>query len=444
MAKAHIEIHHSGRWHLAGIVQVDDPERGIYGRGHFDYHVSYAGNHLQESPDWRAVSCQLPISFSNYTYPHWPAFVLDLLPTGAGRRHLIDKHGLNDGPSADWTLLMHGAGAPPGNLRVREAVINRRDIVAPDGPGMSYSGEQHPGFSRAEIVERGEHFIEYAFAHGALTASASDVQGEAPKFLLVQDHNDRWHAEGAIDDAQVQKHWLVKFPRGNSARDRQVLSNERAYLELARALGLNVGEALDYENNALFIPRFDRAIANSAVIRRGQESLCSVAGIADFGASPPQEQLLAAVANFSDAPEQDIIEFIGRDVANIALGNKDNHARNSALIKLEDGTTRLSPLFDFAPMFLDPEMIPRVCRWQAPLEIAGQPNWSEIFYYVRTHYPQVSAGKLFAAFTRWLAALKAFSATAREQGLDEDIIQMREHSIKKQCQLIEDLLHAQE
>jgi hypothetical protein len=29
----------------------------------------------------------------------------------------------NDGPQMDWHLLTKGAGAPPGNLRIAEAVL---------------------------------------------------------------------------------------------------------------------------------------------------------------------------------------------------------------------------------------------------------------------------------------------------------------------------------
>ena len=40
-----------------------------------------------------------------------------------------------------------------------------------------------------------------------------------------------------------------------------------------------------------------------------------------------------------------------------------NHARNTAVQRLHDGTVRLTPLYDFAPMFLDPEIVPRSSHW---------------------------------------------------------------------------------
>lgn len=69
--------------------------------------------------------------------------------------------------------MRFATGNPPGNLRIagaaEEAVVD------------------HPGFERQEIIEKNVDFIEYAEANGALVAGASDVQGQSPKFLLVED-----------------------------------------------------------------------------------------------------------------------------------------------------------------------------------------------------------------------------------------------------------------
>src|SRR6185312_398747 len=61
-------------------------------------------------------------------------------------------------------------------------------------------------------------------------------------------------------------------------------------------------------------------------------------------------------------PLEETVEFIRRDVLNLAMRNTDNHARNTA-VHTVDGVTRLTPLFDFAPMYLDPEGITRAARW---------------------------------------------------------------------------------
>ena len=65
-----------------------------------------------------------------------------------------------------------------------------------------------------------------------------------------------------------------------------------------------------------------------------------------------------------------------RDVANIVLGNRDNHARNTALQRFDDGTIRLTPLYDFAPMMLHPDGIARRIRWAN--EAGGVPHWPAV------------------------------------------------------------------
>lgn len=83
---------------------------------------------------------------------------------------------------------------------------------------------------------------------------------------------------------------------------------------------------------------------------------------------------------YSANPFADIVEYLKRDIANLALGNPDNHGRNSALSKHQDGTIRLSPLFDFAPMRLAKEGIVRSTRW-AMMRDGGRdhlPDWKRI------------------------------------------------------------------
>ncbi len=142
--------------------------------------------------------------------------------------------------------MRFATGNAPGNLRIAGAAEETFD--------------DHPGFERHEIIEKNVDFIEYAEACGALVAGASDVQGQAPKFLLVEDHDSRWHAEGALPDNQVRCHWLVKFPRGNKEADRRVLLNEAPYYEVARAFGLRTAAPLEYQDDALFVRRFDRRV----------------------------------------------------------------------------------------------------------------------------------------------------------------------------------------
>ncbi len=113
---------------------------------------------------------------------------------GAGRRAWLRRMQTeNDGPQMDWHLLTKGAGAPPGNLRIAEAVLT----PPPDHFKL--------GFPRRDIIEQREHFLDYAEERGAHVAGASSVQGEAPKYLLAEDHGGMFHAEGALSDEKIKK-----------------------------------------------------------------------------------------------------------------------------------------------------------------------------------------------------------------------------------------------
>jgi serine/threonine-protein kinase HipA len=72
-----------------------------------------------------------------------------------------------------------------------------------------------------------------------------------------------------------------------------------------------------------------------------------------------------------------VVEWVRRDFLNVAFGNSDNHGRNSALLKGPEGI-RLSPVFDFAPMRMDPEGVVRTLRWSPPLEAGGTFDWHAV------------------------------------------------------------------
>lgn len=396
------------------------PEQGIYGRTALEYDVEYAAHHAGPAlARAAAISCRYPVDFDYHENERWPAFMLDLLPNGYGRDQWLEKLGLKNDVQADWPLLLNGAGFPPGNLRVAEAFAARRpDTLVPTAAGELVSMNQHPGFERDVMLERGEHFVEYAFQHGIYAAGPTDVQGAAPKLLLAEAMDGRWHAEGAIPDSKVRQCWLAKRPRGRKEADRKVLRNEAAYMTVAREMGLHVNALLTWENDTLLIPRFDRIATPDGLIRLGMESLCALANVTEFGATIEHEKLCKALLTYSSDPAADLLEYIKRDVLNVVMGNKDNHARNTAVLKWENGGVRLAPVFDFAPMYLDPEGIARVSRWTGEREVAGTPDWQSVYSLYAKH---LSGGA--AALRAFGQRLDALPDIARAAGVDDDVIE---------------------
>lgn len=367
-----IEIFHNNNWQTAAYFDPNDAvmHLGYQSSGFLNYDVSYASQHLNSGISV-ALSCNFPVSFELWQCNQWPAFLLDILPSGAGRRFWLDRLNLTDGASADWQLLLQGAGNPIGNLRIQQAV-------------KAVDNNSHSGFSYQEIIDRRDDFIEYAYQHGAPIFGSSGAQGDAPKFLLTQDKQGNWHSDGAIADCDSTKHWLVKFPRSHRNNDLRVLRNEAAYYEVARECGIYTGDALILDNDALFIPRFDRQINDkNQVVRIGVESLSSLATISEFGAATSKNVYCQAIAKHCTNPDDNLIEFVKRDILDIALGNTDNHGRNTAIQRTSDNHVQLTPLYDFAPMILDPQGIARLSRWENE-EDKGRPDWNAVLDYIAT------------------------------------------------------------
>jgi len=123
-------------------------------------------------------------------------------------------------------------------------------------------------------------------------------------------------------------------------------------------------------------------------MRFHQESVASIAELPGFGQQADQFKLLAALRQVVDDPVGETIEFLCRDVLNLALRNPDNHARNTA-VHTADGVTRLTPLFDFAPMYLDPEGITRAARWYHPVSRKELHDWADVLPHLALPGPEL-------------------------------------------------------
>ena len=379
-----------------------------------EYRHDYLLAHIDDldAGDHRAVSARFPLSFEVHDLENAPAFLIDLIPQGEARRWLVSR----DVPDTDWDLLLHGARNPVGNLRIGEAAVGEAAVGEAAG---------HSGVDRAEVIRRGDQFLEWAEQHDIPMVGASDTLGAAPKLLLTEDGGGLLHAEGVLPDARAHQHYLVKYPRGKHSTDTLILSNEAPYLEVLRALGLRCGEPLSYAEGTLFIPRFDRRRVDGAVERAGLESLYSLLGIVTAGAAVWMEDAAAALAEVVDDPHTDLVEFILRDAAAMAMGNTDNHGRNTSIVKPPEGGSALSPIYDFAPMFLDRDVIKRTLRWRS--EPAGEPpDWEDVCSRLEPLLPGGLLRPKLRDFGERLAVLPQIMAGC---GVDAEIIARRQHHI---------------
>jgi len=353
----HIERWQAGEWRQLAIVTASSDRSFV---------VVYDSEHAMANTgaiDARALSASVPVTMRPVTFERWPAFLRDLIPQGESRKRLARLLGVPDGPESDWTLLAHGGGNPVGHLRVREAA-----------DWLSSSARYGRGWALDDIVQREESFLDALEAMGPTPGGGS--QGEWPKVMLTEGHDGLWHLDHELADADAKRHWIVKLPRRSEPVFDVILRAEAAYHQVACEWGMAVGETR-YQEGALLIERFDRkSLGNGGVHRIAQESLYAAAGCLGIEAELNHRQACLKLKAIATAPEETILAYVWRDLLNLALGNRDNHGRNTAVQRLDDGLIQLAPLFDFAPMMMHPDGISRRMTWGQ--ENGSRPDWRRV------------------------------------------------------------------
>lgn len=372
-----VQIHHHGGWHDAARVEFLEPDRGVRGATRTtyddDYFFDFAAEDAfeKEVRDRRAVSLGRPVDLTTASLTTWPSWLLDLMPQGGARQRLSQEIGMapND-PAVELPLLKRAGSTPIGNLRIYEAWRDEQRRI---------EGVNCPPLHDSDIAERSDLFVDVIGRFGQLASGSSGVQGEWPKALLTRSSRDQlWYPDPFVPTDEGCEHVIVKLLKSSSKADRLILASEAPYLELARAFGLRVGAPLVYTEGVLSIPRFDRTVLDGQVLLHGQESLISAAGVAAFGHMGEHEDYLEVIRRYSDQPAADTLEYVIRDVLDMATGNPDNHGRNTAFSKGANGGIQLSPIFDFAPMKMADEPIARATRWRCLEGRDMNGNWDRI------------------------------------------------------------------
>ncbi len=423
-----IEIHKDGAWHPTAEIRHTDGPRAI-----FDYLPIY-----QFGDNPVPVSLALPvhgerIGVGEAGVPICPAFMFDLVPQGLGRKYLLQELGKPDGDHMDIPLAQLGAFNPIGNLRLDTAVqyFDRWREMNADAPVE--------GFTQEEIINRHEPFVNHIWLHAMLSAGTTGVQGASPKFLLTQNKEGLWFADSALSDALADRHWLVKLPRGKTQADRDVLRIEAIYFAIARDCRLRTQGECYTRNDMLFFERFDRRVdqEKSQVIRIHQESLLSVAGIPGFPGGISLFTLANTIARHATDPAREIAEFIKRELLNRAMGNTDNHGRNTAMQQFPDGLIQLSPLYDFAPMFMDPEIIARSCRWLKDKREIDRVD--EILEHIET--TDAVRHEVFNELADFYDVLDALPEAMKKHGLDQPVIDRLRYNVEAAKEMVRGPAH---
>ncbi len=420
-----VQIHRNGAWHPAATVQALGPDTC-----RFEYLPEYV---FGDDP-W-PVALGLPLGFEPDRFVEGPtgreldrrapAFLYDLVPQGRGRTYLLDRLKIADADRLVLPLVLAGAFNPIGCLRFDTALafFRAEEQANPDAGALQ-------GFTLDDVLRRSQGFLDHLSLHAMLASGTTGVQGVAPKFLLSVDAEARWFADMALPDARAAAHWLVKLPRGRSDEDRMVLRNEAAYLRLAARCGLRTLAEPQLHGERLFVRRFDREVVDGTLHRLHQESLASLCDLRGFGLPQRQQKLLAGLRAVVDDPVHETIEFIQRDVLNQAMRNTDNHARNTAVQRLRNGAVQLTPVFDFAPMYLDNEVIARSCHWR-DADGKVQQTWTEVIETLDVADDErTEIASALADFANVVAAIPAMAADC---GIEAAVLEGCRQTIDRQA-----------
>jgi serine/threonine-protein kinase HipA len=379
-----LQIYTDNQWHDAAELIITEPQLGRASASELNYHLDYL-SHFDERAE-TAVSFCYRVETLGYHKNNWLRFIDDIMPAGSSREYWVKKLGISDisPASQDFILLQQGTIAPIGNLRIKEAVpVKVIHDIAID-------------FTIGHVVERDIDFIEYAQENGAAAGGATGAGGAAPKMLLRCSPQDNvWIDTFQDDPANLDTHYLVKFPRGKSPIDKDILRAEFHFYHELKAMGF---DTIPTDNMrllegtrvpSLWLPRFDTYIYKNKMQHCGLESVYS---ILDEQAARPllhgdvlarliqkmtKDEYFGNTKTMLDEPNgitNFVIEWVRRDLLNIAFGNSDNHGRNTSFIK-SNNTVTLAPIYDFAPMKADPEVISRTFTWGHNMERGGNYNF---------------------------------------------------------------------
>jgi serine/threonine-protein kinase HipA len=150
--------------------------------------------------------------------------------------------------------------------------------------------------------------------------------------------------------------WLVKFSRPDDLIDNPRV--EYASMQMLKTLGINTPEtkiiALGQGKSAYLIKRFDR-IPDTPIHFISAHSLFNtdrVRQISDAHHDPRSYIALARhLRSHSAEPIIDCLELYRRMIANVLLGNTDDHARNHGMLyDIKATKWRLVPAYDMLPI----------------------------------------------------------------------------------------------
>lgn len=265
-------------------------------------------------------------------YGGLPPWFAGLLPEGALRDLVINEMGAGDHDPFDLITRL-GADLPGAVL-----------ITPDNGDAPSSAGplrwDRVAGF-RAPIPD------------GKVKFSLAGVQLK----FIASDTDQRFTAPARAGEGR----YILKLA---SAAHLGLPEAEFTAMSLARSLGVNTANCRLVRNaditavppemligdHALAVERFDRIGEAGRIHIEDAGQILGAVGERKYTAN--SETILNMIARFSYERHEDVLEGFRRIVADILLGNGDNHLKNWSFTFPRPGEVRLSPAYDIVPTIL--------------------------------------------------------------------------------------------
>ena len=310
-----------------------------------------------------AVSVRLPVRRLPYPdHQTLPCFE-NLLPEGEMRRLLAGSVHRSEDDVAG--LLGVFGGECAGAL-----------MLWPEGTTPPASPTYRP-CTAADVrgafgVARDEARLAQTIRHGRLSMSGAQDKLVLYRRPAVGLGPNESQPRYALPVAGAPSTVLVKRDRG---RFPGLVQNELVAMELMRAAGVptapHAPHALDgslYET-----ARFDRVLnEDGSVVRHHAEDGCQLTGrtsLAKYAqhGGPTYAELVAILNRYGMTPLEDGELLFRWAVANLALGNRDAHAKNVSVLHVRPMTVRLAPAYDVVCTLVYPAL-----DGELPLRFGGQ------------------------------------------------------------------------
>jgi len=394
----------------AALLRADKLDDGTY-VGRFTYGTRYLARPGAVELDPFA----LPLSRDTYSFTKLkgiPGAVRDASPDAWGRRVIESKLGVSAGDLEEVDYLLHGPADGAGYLSFGLK-------VDPPAPMRRYNRTHQ----LADLIR----------------AAAAVEEGKPVPAELLEGLEPGTSMGGARPKATVEHEralWLAKFPGRTDKLNLQRI--EQATLELARRAGIAVCNAHLERVGArevLMLERFDRQWTDKGYLRHGVVSALTVLDAEDsyLDRARWSYPLLAdGLRRWSSRPDRDLAELFRRMIFNAAVTNNDDHPRNHALLRREDGW-RLAPAYDLVPQ-------PLVSRERRDLALTvGRHGRAASLYNIVSESPRfgVSAEEARRVFDQVVAAVRGWQEIFRAGRISQRDIELVAPAFLPECLFFE-------